>query len=136
MTSAACGNQGGPAAVSAAGDSDAVAAYLFLDDDRSVADDLVSPMTMCNGFVRCTDAGFVGGLMSASVSSVSTGGWALEVEFNRSTSGDDRAALVEELERRTASLALGPLVLLEGGDEWPSCRQPPDCLTVDESVLP
>ena len=111
-----------------------VAAYVFLHADRFEANEFVDPIVMCNGWGRCTDAGFVYGLQAASVSRMASGGWALELEFNRDVSGTDTAALQAELNRRAETLGLGTFKVLNGSDEWPSCRGEPDCLTVDEST--
>lgn len=41
-----------------------------------------------------------------------------------------------ELSRRAEALGLGPFVFIGADDEWPSCAGTPDCLTVDESIIP
>jgi hypothetical protein len=126
LTSWACADERDPDAI--------VAAYLFLHEDRREANDYWDPITMCNGYSRCSASGFVHGLQGASASRVASGGWAIELEFDRGVSAADIAALQAELDRRAGALGLGSVTLLRGGDQWPSCRGEPDCLTVDESI--
>jgi hypothetical protein len=110
------------------------AAHVALGEDRVVADAHVDPLVRCNGWRRCTDAGFLYGLRSASVSRVSgVGGWALELKFDPLASPDATHQLQQELERRAHDAGLPAVRFLDDADEWPSCAGSDGCPTVRAS---
>jgi hypothetical protein len=109
-----------------------VAAYIFLNVDRWVADRYVDPLVGCDGYQKCTPGGMIYGLYGVGVGRVYDGGWALELEFNRRVPDSALEDLMSELVRRAEELGLGPLIFLTGDDHWPTCSGSPVCPTVNE----
>lgn len=117
------------------GEPDLVAGYVYLGEDRTVAS--IDPILRCREWAKCSPAGYMAGVMAATTArDADLGGWGLEIEFLRSWSDEELAPVRAELERRAEELGLGPVEFIGADDEWPSCRGEPDCLTVDESILP
>jgi hypothetical protein len=110
-----------------------VAAYIFLEQNRVKADEFVGAVTLCDSTGRCSPAGFVEGLQSASVVPDEDGGWGLALQFDRSAADEVLDRLEAALQDRAGRLDLGEVDFLFGNDVWPWCNDEPDCLTVDES---
>jgi len=114
--------------------SDVRAAYVFLGADRFEVDMLVEPVTSCGEAVPCSPGGLAAGLNSFVVSPVSGEGWALELVFSSDLSVEEVGQLQRLLKSRASELGLDEVTFLGSDDEWPSCRQQPECLTVEESL--
>ena len=115
-----------------------VAGYLYVGDAYPHGNiELHEAITRCNEWHDCDYTGFMDGLMSASSDSdFVRGGWGIRIEFLRSWSDSELAPVRSELNRRAREAGLGPFVFIGADDEWPSCAGTPDCLTVDESIIP
>lgn len=98
--------------------------------------DLWDPLLYCNGWEPCHPAGMMTGIVGAASASDQRGGEGIRIHLDPAVDPGYLDQLIDELSRRATALGFDPIELLAGNDHWPSCRGKPDCLTVDESILP
>ena len=115
--------------VGAATQRNAVAAYVALDADRGVADDLSHALTRARDNEPSSPAGSIQGLRSWSRVRDETGITGTRLIFQANATEADRALLAAH----ARELGLGEPIWLGRADLWPDCDDEPDCDKVGDS---
>ncbi|MEM7142279.1 MAG: hypothetical protein AAF548_14745 [Actinomycetota bacterium] len=108
---------------------DAVAAYVVLDEDGSLASGLMDDLTLARQGEPSSPAGFVPGIRASFQALDSESVFGVRLVFQSSATTSDRL----ELARRANELGLGDPIWLSRSDPWPDCAGEPDCDDVGES---
>lgn len=101
-------------------------AYVVLAEDQFGASELTDRLVIAGPDDDATPAGFVAGLRSAFLAfDDRTEMWGVRIEFD--DSGVGQSTILE----RAEDLGLGPVTLLDTGDEWTNCAGLDGCSRVD-----
>lgn len=114
---------------------DHAGAYVFLDKDRSKADEFWDPLLSCVGDPPCDASGSLPGVaLMLSARHQHDEGWGIKVVFDPELSSEATATLVQRLTERASAAGVAPWTFLRTTDPWPSCAGDEDCLTVEETL--